>query len=296
MLKSVIAIFSLFFATATTEVIRSRCDGTNINNLHYKRELLASIDGYATNIAIDSKTDNIYFVLNKKNYTKGIHLLKHASLGIKELPVSDDLVGQCVVVDDFNNIIYIGTNQGLLTYDDSKSVISAERPLGDDDIRYMFVDTQDNQLFITTGANHEVYRFVNGSAAVKRYERVPKAYSIVLDKKGNAFYEYIDGRMYSFPADLFEPVQYKGFSRELKYILKLNRRDEVIVAVKGSLFKLTTKSMLPKKIGQLGFKITGLTFDMKNNMIVGTKGKIYRYAEIGEQDPCPSDDYFMSNL
>ncbi|XP_028166846.1 uncharacterized protein LOC114357435 [Ostrinia furnacalis] len=273
-----------------------KCEKTKIGNEYYKRQLIATIDGYPTGIVIDPRTEHIFFILHKRNYTKGIHLLKHGSLGIKELPVSDDINGQCVGIDVANNVIYIGTNQGLITYDYSRTEITAERPIGDDDVRGIFIDKTDNQMYIATGSNHEIFRFMNGSAAVKRYEKIPKAYSFVLDSKGNAFYEYVDGRLYFFSIDFYEPIQYKGFTRELKYILQLNNNDEAIVAVKGSLFRLFTKSILPVKIGQLGFKITGMAFDTKNNIVIGTKGKIYRYKPVDNNDPCPPDDYFMSSI
>ncbi|XP_063835364.1 uncharacterized protein LOC135084525 [Ostrinia nubilalis] len=273
-----------------------KCEKTKIGNEYYKRQLIATIDGYPTGIVIDPRTEHIFFILHKRNYTKGIHLLKHGSLGIKELPVSDDINGQCVGIDVANNVIYIGTNQGLITYDYSRTEITAERPIGDDDVRGIFIEKTDNQMYIATGSNHEIFRFMNGSAAVKRYEKIPKAYSFVLDSKGNAFYEYVDGRLYFFSIDFYEPIQYKGFTRELKYILQLNNNDEAIVAVKGSLFRLFTKSILPVKIGQLGFKITGMAFDTKNNIVIGTKGKIYRYKPVDNNDPCPPDDYFMSSI
>ncbi|XP_045781272.1 uncharacterized protein LOC123878200 [Maniola jurtina] len=292
-LKGSIAILPIaVIAIATTE----RCERTKIGNEYYKRQLIATIDGYASGITIDPRTENIFFMLHKRNYTKGIHLLKHGSLGIRELPVSDELVGQCVGVDAANNVIYIGTNQGLLTYDYSRTEISAERPIGDDDVRSIFIDKTDNQMYITTGSNHEIFKFINGSAAIKRYEKIPKAYSFVFDKRGDAFYEYVDGRLYFFSTDFYEPIQYKGFTRELKFILRLNNNDEAIVAVKGSLFKLSTNSILPVKIGQLGFKITGMAFDHRNNVIIGTKGKIYRYKPIDSNDPCPPDDYFMTSI
>lgn len=273
-----------------------KCDRTKVGQEYFKRQLIASIDGYPTGIVIDSRTDNIFFILHKRNYTKGIYLLKHGSLGIKELPVSDDMLGQCVGIDEINNVIYIGTNQGLVTYDYARAEITAERPIGDDDIRNIFIDKTDNEMYITTGSNHEIFTFVNGSAAVKRFDKIPRAYSFILDGMGNVFYEYVDGRMYFFATDYYEPVQYKGFTRELKYILQMNVNGEAIVAVKGSMFKLTTKSMLPQKIAQLGFKITGMAFDTKNNILVGTKGKIYKYKPIDSNDPCPADDYFMSSI
>lgn len=273
-----------------------KCERVKIGTEYYKRQLVATIDGYPTGIVIDPRTEHMFFILHKKNYTKGIHLLKHGSLGIRELPVSDELVGQCVGIDASSNTIYIGTNQGIVTYDYSRSEITAERPIGDDDVRNIFIDKTDNQMYITTGAGHEIFRFMNGSAAVKRYERIPKAYNFVLDSKGDAYYEYVDGRLYFFSVDYFEPIQYKGFTRELKYMMQLNTNDEAIVAVKGSLFKLTTKTILPQKIGQLGFKITGMAFDNKNNIIIGTKGKIYRYKPIDTNDPCPADDYFMTGI
>ncbi|CAH2098614.1 unnamed protein product [Euphydryas editha] len=292
--KSVIA--TIIIVTIFSKVTTEKCEQIKIGNEYYKRQLIATIDGYPSGIVIDPRTEHIFFILHKKNYTKGIYLLRHGSLGIKELPVSDDIIGQCVGVDVVNNIIYIGTNQGLLTYDYSRTEITAERPIGDDDVRSIFIDKVDNQMYITTGVNHEIFRFINGSAAVKRYDRIPKAYNFVLDTKGNAFYEYVDGKLYFFSSDLYEPIQYKGFTRELKYVLRLSRSDEAIVAVKGSLFRLTTSSILPVKIGQLGFKITGMAFDHRNNIIIGTKGKIYRFRPIDTNDPCPPDDYFMSGI
>ncbi|XP_053620860.1 uncharacterized protein LOC128681173 [Plodia interpunctella] len=288
----IIPFLLILFEKCQTE----KCDRIKIGKDYYKRTLIATIDGYPTGMVIDPRTDHIFFLLNKRNYTKGLHLLKHGSLGIKQLSVADDMIGQCVAIDTANNIIYIGTNQGLVIYEYSKSEISSERPIGDDDIRSIFIDKSDNQMYIITGISREVFKFMNGTTAIKRYEKIPKAYSFVLDSKGNAFYEYVDGRMYFFSADLYEPIQYKGFTRELKYVLQLNNNDEAILGVKGCLFKLHTNNILPEKIAQFGFKITGIAFDTKNNIIVGTKGKIYRYKPIEANDPCPPDDYFMSNI
>ncbi|XP_061725237.1 uncharacterized protein LOC133531132 [Cydia pomonella] len=289
---TVLPIFALFTYSAGAQ----KCDRIKIGNEYYKRQLIATIDGYPTGIVIDPRNENIFFILHKRNYTRGIHLLKHGALGIKEIPISDDMIGQCVAIDIPSNVIYFGTNQGLVTFDSTRDIVASERPIGDDDIRTIFIDKTDNQMYISTGPNHEIFKFVNGSYAVRRYEKVIKAYSFVLDAQGNAFYEFVDGRIYFFATDFYEPIQYKGFSRELKYILRLNMQDEAIVAVKGSLFKLTTKSILPVKIGQLGFKITGIAFDGKNNIIVGTKGKLYRYKPINSNDPCPADDYFMATI
>ncbi|CAG4960828.1 unnamed protein product [Parnassius apollo] len=273
-----------------------KCERIKIGNEYYKRQLVATIDGFATGLVVDPRTENIFFLLHNRNFTRGIYLLRHGALAVQELPVSDDLIGQCVGIDVSNNVIYIGTNQGLVIYDYSRSEITVERPIGDDDVRDIFFDKTDNRMYITTGPQHEIFRFINGSAAVKRYERVPKAYNFMLDSKGNAFYEYIDGRLYFFSVDLFEPIQYKGLTRELKYILQIDNNDQAIVAVKGSLYRLFTNSVLPVKIGQLGFKITAMFFDAKNNIIIGTRGKIYRYRPIDTNDPCPPDDYFMSNI
>ncbi|XP_045507753.1 uncharacterized protein LOC123703706 [Colias croceus] len=295
-MKALRKVITILLSLLITELTADKCERVKIGNEYYKRQLIAAIDGYPTGMVIDPRTENIFFLLHKRNYTKGIHILKHGALGVKELPVSDDIIGQCIGIDVANNIVYIGTNQGLVTYDYSRPEILADRPIGDDDIRSIFIDKTDNQMYITTGHNHEIFRFVNGSAAIKRYEKIPKAYNFVLDGKGNAFYEYVDGRLYFFSTDLYEPIQYKGFSRELKYILKLNKHDEAIVAVKGSLFRLFTKSILPVKIGQLGFKITGMAFDHRNNIIIGTRGKIYRYKPIDTNDPCPPEDYFMTSI
>ncbi|XP_013184672.1 uncharacterized protein LOC106130385 [Amyelois transitella] len=273
-----------------------KCDRIKIGKEYYKRTLIATIDGYPTGMVIDPRTDHIFFLLNKRNYTKGLHLLKHGSLGIKQLAVPDDMIGQCVGIDTANNIIYIGTNQGLIVYDYAKTEISGERPLGDDDIRSIFIDKSDNQMYIITGSSREVFRFMNGTTAIKRFEKIPRAYSFIIDSKSNAFYEYVDGKIYFYSADLYEPIQYKGFTRELKYVLQLNNNDEAILGVKGSLFKLHVNNILPEKIAQFGFKITGIAFDTKNNIVIGTKGKIYRFKPINSNDPCPPDDYFMSNI
>ncbi|KAI8433834.1 hypothetical protein MSG28_015790 [Choristoneura fumiferana] len=122
-----------------------KCDRLKIGNEFFKRQLIATIDGYATGIVVDPRTENIFFILHKRNYTKGIHVLKHGALGIKELPVADDLIGQCVAIDVPNNVIYVGTNQGLVTYDYPNSEISAERPIGDDDICMNLFSTRVSQ-------------------------------------------------------------------------------------------------------------------------------------------------------
>ncbi|XP_045540766.1 uncharacterized protein LOC106709633 [Papilio machaon] len=281
-------------STATND--GEKCEKIKIGSEFYKRQLVATIDGYPTGLVMDPRTENMFFLLHKRNYTRGIHILRYGALGVQEIPISDDLTGQCVGIDVFNNIIYIGTNQGITTYNKDKNQITSERPIGDDDVRSIFFDKRDNLMYITTGPQHEIFKFINGSAAVKRYEKVPRAYNFILDAKGNAFYEYVDGRLYFFSVDLFEPIQYKGFTRELKYILQLNNFDEAILAVKSSLYRLTTSSIFPEKIAQLGTKITALFFDAKNNIIIGTKGKIYRYKPVDKNDPCPPDDYFMSSI
>ncbi|GBP55102.1 hypothetical protein EVAR_46399_1 [Eumeta japonica] len=289
-LTLILSVFVNLFHASTAE----KCERIKIGKDHYKRYLIAAVDGYPTGIVVDPRTDNIFFILHKRNFTKGIYLLQYGSLGVKELPISSDIVGQCIGVDSRNNIIYVGTNQGLLIYEYGQKEISADRPIGDDDIKDIYMDRAADQMYITVGVHRELYMFMNDTAAVRRYDRVGKAHSFVVDSKGNDFYEHSDGKLYFYSVDLYEPVQVKGFHRELKYVLKLNNHDEAIVAVKGSLFKLRTDSVLPQKVADLGFKITGMAFDDKNNLVIGTKGKIYRYKPIDANDPCPPDDYFFS--
>lgn len=290
---TLLLIIAFSHRTATTN---ARCETIQIGAEFYRRRLVATIDGYPTGLALDPRTENMFFILHKRNYTRGIHMLRHGALGVQGLPLHDDITGQCVGIDMPNNVVYIGTNQGLVVYDYTKNEIAVERPIGDDDVRSIFFDRSDGRMYITTGPQQEVLTFVNGSLAVKRYDKVPRAYNFVLDAKGNAFYEYVDGRLYFFSVDLFEPIQYKGLTSELKYIMQLNNNDEVVVAVKGSLYRLKTTTILPEKIGQLGFKITAMAFDRRNNIIIGTKGKIYRYKPVDKTDPCPPDDYFMSSI
>lgn len=285
----------IFLIIALKIAEADKCEKIKIDNDHYKRHLIATIDGFPTGLVVDPVTENLYFRLHKRNYTKGIYVLKFGSLGIKEIRIADDFIGQCVGIDAATNNMYIGTNQGLLLYNGHSSEVSSERPIGDDDIRNIFFDKTDNQMYITVGANQEIFKFINGSAAVKRFDKIQKAYNFVMDSRGNVFYEFVDGRLYFLSSDLYEPIQYKGFNRELKYILQLNSKSEAIIAVKGSLFKLDTRNIIPLKIGSLGFKITGLTFD-RNSMVIGTKGKIYKYKPVDSNDPCPPDDYFMSGM
>lgn len=294
---SAVKIIGLIIVTVIIGIITAeRCERIKIGKDYYKRHLAATIDGYPTGMVVDPVTENIYFRLYRKNYTKGIYVLKFGSLGIKQLIISDEFVGQCVGIDAVNNVIYVGSNQGLLIYDPTKNVVNTDRPIGDDDIRSIFFDKKYNQMYITVGETHDLYKFLNGSAAVRRFDKIPKAYNFVQDTIGNIFYEYIDGRLYFFSVDYFEPVQYKGFTKELKYIINLNNQNEAIVAVKDSLYKLDIDSILPTKIADLGFKITGMAFDDKSNIIIGAKGKIYRYKLVDNNEPCPPDDYFMTNI
>lgn len=288
----IIGVFALLVIVTNAE----KCAQTKIGNNFFKRQLIATIDGHPTGMTIDPRTEHMFFILHKKNYTKGIHLLKHGSLKIEPLPIADELIGQCIAVDVPNNVIYIGTNRGLVTYDYSTTEITGNERIGDNDVRNIFIDKTDNEIYIITGSNHEIFKFTNNSAEVERYETIPKANSFIQDAKKDVFYEYVDGRLYFFSIYYFEPIQYKGFTRSLKYVLQLNNHDEVILAVKGSLYKLTTKHILPDKIGQLGFKITAIAFDSKNNMVVGTKGKIFRYKHNDIKEPCVSDDYILSTI
>lgn len=61
----------LFLCTEIVQVSADRCDRTKIGNEYYKRQLIATIDGYPTGITIDPRTEDIFFMLHKKNYTKG---------------------------------------------------------------------------------------------------------------------------------------------------------------------------------------------------------------------------------
>ncbi|XP_041985969.1 uncharacterized protein LOC121738149 [Aricia agestis] len=272
-----------------------KCDRVQIDNSYYKRQLISIVDGTPSNIAVDSSTGNIYFILNKRNYTKGVFVIRHGALGAKKLHIYEDNTPQCIAIDDRNDKAYIGTNSGILTYDFATEMMS-QRPIGDDDIRSIFIDKHTNNMYITIGSNHEVYKFLNESAAVKQFDKVPKAYNFVLDGRGNVFYEHVDGRIYFYNSDYFEAIQYKGFSKELKYIIRIDNEDKAMVTVKEYLFKLLSKCILPVKIADLEFKITGLAFDSKNDIIVGTKGKIYRFKLIDQNEPCHAEDFYMANL
>lgn len=248
------------------------------DNLNYSRTSILTIKGLPTNLVYNPNNKNLLFTLidietlqNDDIQTKMDQYILKDNEPIK----IENVNGQASAVDVENNKIYIATDKGLSLLNDTNNAIFLS--LKDEDIVQLFKPQNSEDLFAIFYPNNNVYRIDVKNNEKHAVENIPCAYIIAVDKRENIYFEcdskYIKVLLKGFQ----EPIEYVGLAKNSARALAVDTINRVILAANDGLYHLRPDNVIPRKLMELDFIPSGITFH-NGDIYIATTGIIYKYT------------------
>lgn len=246
----------------------------------YTRKSILTIKGLPTNLAYNPINNDLYFTLididslqNDEEQTKMDQYILRDGKPIK----IDNVHGQAAAVDTNNGTVYIASDDGLnkLNSTDHANFFS----LKDHDIVQVFKPMHKNELYVVVFPENEVYQLNIEKNEKLKVPTVPCAFIIAVDHNDNVYYECDSKYVKVLLKDFSEPIEYVGIAKNNARAMAIDSTGRVILAANDGLYYLRPDNIIPKKLMNLEFIPSAITFDNTIGTIyLATKGIIYQYS------------------
>ncbi|KAJ2939099.1 hypothetical protein O0L34_g10286 [Tuta absoluta] len=244
----------------------------------YSRTSLLMIKGLPTNLAYDPVKGDLFFTLidlnslqNDKEQTKMDQYMLRNGEPIK----IDNVNGQAAAVDSKTGRVYIASDDGLNILNETN--LASFLSLKDEDIVQIFKPKHKNILYVVVFPENEVYMFDLDKNEKTKIDHVPCAFILAVDSKDNIYYECDSKYVKVLLKDFHEPIEFAGIGKNTARAVGVDNADRVILAANDGLYHLRPDNLIPKKLMNLDFVPSGITFD-GNNIFISSNGIIYVYS------------------
>jgi DNA-binding beta-propeller fold protein YncE len=263
----------LFIATVTSEP----CSFV-YEQQRYERVSILTIKGLPTNLAVNPLTKDVFFTLidvdslhNDDEQTRMEQYVLRNGMPIK----IDNVRGQAAAVDAKNNKVYIASDDGLnvLNKTDKANFVS----LKDEDIVMLFKPEHNDELYAVFYPENELYTINLKKNEKRKVDNIPCAFVVAVDAQDNIYYEcnakYVKVLLKGFQ----ESIEFVGIGRNSARAMTIDGGKRIILAANDGLYLLRPDNVIPKKLMDLDFVPSGITFD-GDDMFIATNGVIYKYS------------------
>lgn len=260
-------------STVTSEPCSFLYDGQR-----YDRTAILTIKGLPTNLAINPNNKDIFFTLidldslhNDDEQTKMDQYFLRNGMPMK----IDNVHGQAAAVDAKNNKVYIASDDGLnvLNKTDKAHFLS----LKDEDIVMLYKPEHNDELYAVIYPDNEVYTINLKKNEKKKIDNIPCAFILAVDANDNIYYECNAKYVKVLLKDFQEPIEFAGIGRNTARAMTVDGNNRVVLASNDGLYHLKPDSMIPRKLMNLDFIPSGITFD-GDDMYLASNGVIYKYS------------------
>ncbi|CAH0718392.1 unnamed protein product, partial [Brenthis ino] len=250
------------------------------NGVKYSKQSILSIKGLPTNLVANPNTEDILFTLidietlqNDDVQTKMDQYILKNNEPIK----IDNVNGQAAAVDIKHNRVYIASDRGLNTLNNTNKANFIA--LLNEDITQLFKPQNNGKIYAVIYPDSEVYE-VDLEKNEKVKVGIPCAFMLAVDNKGNIFYECDSKYVKVLLKDFQEPIEFVGIPKNSARALAVDKNDRVILAANDGLYWLKPNSVIPEKLMNLDFVPSGIAF-LDDRFYLSTNGIIYEF-EISE--------------
>lgn len=264
----------LFVAIVVADKCPYRFEG-----IPYTRKSILTIRGLPTNLAYNPNNKDLHFTLidvdslqNDDEQTKMDQYILRDGNPIK----IDNVHGQAAAVDANNGTVYIASDDGLYTLNNSDHANFIS--LKDEDIVHVFKPVHRSELYIVVFPQNEVYELNVEKNEKRKVAHVPCAFILAVDHLDNVYYECDSKYVKVLLRDFSEPVEFVGIAKNNARAMAIDGMGRVMLATNDGIYHLRPDNIIPKKMMNLDFVPSAITFDNKDGaMFLATKGVIYEY-------------------
>ncbi|CAG9116450.1 unnamed protein product [Plutella xylostella] len=262
---------------ATTTAISEDCVYRFDNKL-YTRTALLTIKGLPSNLAHNPATNDLFFTLidldsltDDEVQTKMDQYVLHNNVPTK----IDGVHGQAVAIDKRRNIVYLATDNGLHTLNETYQPTFLS--LKDEDIIQLNKHMIKDELYAVLYPDNEVIVLDIKRNEKRPVKNVPCTYIMAVDMEDNVYYECDSIYLKVLLKGFQEPIEFAGIAKDTARAITVDRQNRVILATNDGLYQLKPDRVIPKKLMDLEYWPSGIEFD-GDDMYVSTTGVIYKYS------------------
>lgn len=262
---------------------KSHCNSLFINYLYYTLDEQINITGMPADLTVHWKTGNIYFTLINQKQSLSLNLLRPTgeveSIDIKGL-------GQSAAVDNYNDIIYLATDNGVYKYKDGASVelFTADG----EDVMYVSVTTDGSTLYIATWPQNRVQKITNEGRKRTAFPNIPNGHGLTIDTRNNIYF-IATKTTYILKNGDTTPIKIYGLPNdEMSGVFVSKFEDVYAMDENSNLYQIDPNNASVKKLGNFNIKgVNSFAMDSADNILIGVHNAILKY-KVFERNPCPA--------
>ncbi|KPJ14832.1 Ommochrome-binding protein [Papilio machaon] len=244
------------------------CKGILYDGRNYKEELMKADIYKPSSLAIDYKTNALYFTHIEQT---GDAFYKTSKINLKDGKFTNLEVnnGFSLDVDQNNHVVYIGGHKGLYKYNEkSKKAHLIVPGINAWNVFYK------NVLYYIEFISQTIYTYSNGKS--KPYEELEgiKVYYFVIDHEGYIVYSNssgVFGKKKGEKEVLYKEVKSVDEIREIT----LDRNGRVFVLSADGIYRVNKVTKSIDKVAEIQ-DVYGIAFDINNHLIYSKENSLLR--------------------
>ncbi|XP_061725135.1 uncharacterized protein LOC133531055 isoform X2 [Cydia pomonella] len=284
LLVMLLMVISINAAAVRQKLTQEDCDNMDIrriNNYYYVKAAPINLTGIPSDFSVHWRSGRVFYTLISDDYLKmKIQVLK----GNQVHTIKMDVVGQSTTVDNFNDIVYVATDNGVYKYNDEGTL--EHYTAAGEDVMYVAVSKDGTTMYIATWPQNRVQVISNNGQKQETFSLIPNGHDLRIDTCNNMYFVAAK-TSYVLQADNSIPIRIKGLPTNNMTGIFVNRSDKVYAMDEtGNMYKIDPNYAKATLLGS--FHINGVNafaLDALDNVLIGVNGAILKYNKM-ESSPC----------
>ncbi|XP_063630554.1 uncharacterized protein LOC134801848 [Cydia splendana] len=284
MLLVVVMVTPINSITIRQRLTQEDCDKMDIrkiNNYYYVKGAPINLTGIPSDFSVHWRSGRVFFTLISDDYlTMRVQVLK----GNEVKTIKMDVVGQSTTVDNYNDIVYVATDNGVYKYNVDGTL--EHYTAAGEDVMYVAVSKDGVNMFIATWPQNRVQLIRNNGHTQETFSLIPNGHDLRVDTCNNVYFVAAK-TSYVLQADNTIPIRIKGLPANNMTGIFVNRSDKVYAMDEtGNMYKIDPDQAKATLLGS--FHINGVNafaLDAFDNVLIGVHGAILKYNKM-ESSPC----------
>ncbi|XP_063543294.1 uncharacterized protein LOC134751759 [Cydia strobilella] len=284
-----ILIMLLMVTTINAIVVKQRltqedCDKMDIrkiNNYYYVKGAPINLTGIPSDFSVHWRSGRVFFTLISDDYlTMRVQVLK----GNQVNTIKMEVVGQSTTVDNYNDIVYVATDNGVYIYNVDGTL--EHYAAAGEDVMYVAVSKDGTNMYIATWPQNRVHLISNNGQKQETFSLIPNGHDLRIDPSNNVYFVAAK-TSYVLQAENTIPIRIKGLPTNNMTGIFVNRSDKTYAMDEsGNMYKIDPDNAKAILLGS--FHINGVNafaLDAFDNVLIGVNGAILKYNKM-ENSPC----------
>jgi hypothetical protein len=245
------------------------CDGVIVNGVYHEKDIIKEDLDRPYMLDVDYSTNTLYFSYSMKQDDDVFRTAK-IELDSKEFSEIDIINGFAQSVDEENNDVYIGSNDGIYKYDHDTNTAEFIGQRGSDIWTIFYKDV----LYYSEFPSQFLYTLINGTVVRFKDLEDTKVDHFIIDNEDVMFYTNSSG-LYSQKMGTKDAIFYEEFPNVGPRGITTDKNGNVYICLRDGIYAVDKKDTSLKKTVDVD-DCFGLAFDKDDRIIYADWKSIIR--------------------